>query len=273
MQGYAHTLTNERLQGLLIDALTRDPHAAGFDVHYQPIVRMRDEAITAVEALARWHHPVIGPIEPGRFIAAAEHCGLVDVIDDFVLNRTCADAQVLDSLFGAGLNLHVNVSASRLGHVDLESAIVRALKRHGTAPGRLVIEITETCRITDLRTAADSLTDVRKRGVRVALDDFGSGFNSLQELLALRPDVIKLDAALTREDAEPAHAEVLCRSVLAICRHMGLTVVAEGIENEQQAGTFRRMECHCGQGYLFGRPAPLDAASVAQPRVHVARSG
>ena len=177
------------LPNLLGEALSGDPSRAGFAVHYQPIVRISDGTIVAVEALARWRHPVVGPVDPDVFVTVAERAGLVAVLDDFVLDRACADTAVLALRFGRPIDVHVNVSAVRLGRPELEAAVNRALCRHALVPERLVLEITETSRMTDLRAAAAAVRRIRETGVRLALDDFGSGFNALAQLHALPVDV------------------------------------------------------------------------------------
>jgi EAL domain-containing protein (putative c-di-GMP-specific phosphodiesterase class I) len=242
----------------LLVALTHDPAAAGFEVHYQPIVRLDDATILAVEALARWHHPVAGSVEPGTFTAVAERAGLAAVLDDFVLNWACADADALADVYGRQVDVHVNVSASRMGGLDLEAAVAAALERYQLPPGRLVLEITETSRMDDLGAAAAVVRRLRERGVAVALDDFGSGFNMLAQLHALPVDIIKLDATLTNSGYDAWRTEALCRSVLAICERMSLKVIAEGIETETQARALRRMHCELGQGYLYGPPLRFD---------------
>lgn len=256
---------NGHLDNLVAAVLARgDPAAAGFEVHYQPIVRLDDCAIVAVEALARWRHPVAGRIEPGMFVPAAERVGLIGVLDDFVLNRACADAGALADAHGHEVDLHVNVSASRLSQPDLDRVVATVLDRRGLRPGRLTIEITETSRVTDLNAAAACLQRIRERGVRFALDDFGSGFNTLAQLHALPVDLIKLDATLTKAAAESWRTGALCRSTLAICHEMGLGAIAEGIETASQALALRRMGCHLGQGYLYGRPVRLDQSGLAR---------
>ncbi|GAA4684687.1 putative bifunctional diguanylate cyclase/phosphodiesterase [Phytohabitans rumicis] len=251
------------LPDLLADALAGDPGAAGFEVHYQPIVRFEDAATVAVEALARWSHPAVGAIDPDVFVRLAERSGLVAALDDFVLDRACADAAALTEAYGQAVDVHVNVSAGRLGRPELEAALDRVLAAHALRPGRLVLEITETSRITDLPAAAAAARRIRARGVRVALDDFGSGFNALAQLHALPVDVVKLDAALTDIDTEPDRTEALARSVLAICAELQITVVAEGVETLSRAGALARLGCRLGQGYLYGPPRPLAALTVA----------
>ncbi|MEU4218646.1 bifunctional diguanylate cyclase/phosphodiesterase [Actinoplanes sp. NPDC026623] len=259
---------NADLPHLLARALSGEPAAAGFEVYYQPIVRLSDGAIVAVEALARWTDPVAGPVDPDVFVTVAERTGLVAAIDDFVLDRACADASALASTYGRPIDMHVNVSAARLGQHGLEEAVDRALQRHSVRASRLVVEITETRRIPDMPRAVEVAERLRRRGVRVALDDFGSGYNALAQLHSLPVDIVKLDSTLTDVDSSPERAGALCRSVLAICAELNIAVVAEGIETPAQARALAALGCDFGQGYLFGQPGPvhrLAAMIPAQP--------
>jgi diguanylate cyclase len=264
-QRTTHFLPDASLRALLADSLARHPADAGFEVHYQPIVRFEDGATVAVEALPRWHHPTAGRIETRAFIAAAEHIGLLAVLDDFVLNRACTDAATLADAYGLEVGLHVNIASTRLGRPDLNAAIQWALERHRVQPRRLTLEITETSRITDLSAAANSLQRIRERGVRVALDDFGSGLHALKQLHTLPVDLVKLDPTLLTLDVELWRLEALLRSLLSACEEMSLIVAAEGIETATQAFVLRRLGCHLGQGELYGLPQPL-ACLVAQQR-------
>jgi diguanylate cyclase (GGDEF)-like protein len=275
---------NADLPHLLARALSGAPAAAGFEVYYQPIVRFADGATVAVEALARWTDPVAGPVDPDVFVRVAERTGLVTAIDDFVLDRACEDAAALANTYGRPIDVHVNVSAARLGHDGLEESIVRALERHAVRPSRLVVEITETRRIPDLPDAAVVAARLRSIGVRIALDDFGSGFNALAQLHSLPVDIVKLDSTLTDVDVAPERAGILLRSVLAICADLNIAVVAEGIETPARAQALASLGCPLGQGYLFGQPHPMhrlaapvipaqsqhtnERAHAATPRIH-----
>jgi diguanylate cyclase (GGDEF)-like protein len=253
------------LPHLLAQALAGgNPAAAGFEVYYQPIVRFTDGATVSVEALARWTDPVAGPVHPDVFVTVAERTGLVVAIDDFVLDQTCADAAMLEKIYGRPIGMHVNVSAARLGQDGLEDAVRAALARHRVAPARLVIEITETRRIPDLPRAAAVAARLRSQGVRIALDDFGSGFNALAQLHSLPVDIVKLDSTLTDVDVAPERAGALCRSVLAICTELNIVVVAEGIETVGRAEALAELGCPLGQGYLFGQPSPLNRLTPPQ---------
>ncbi|MDP9796467.1 diguanylate cyclase (GGDEF)-like protein [Catenuloplanes nepalensis] len=242
------------LPGLLAEALAAGPAESGFTVHYQPIVDLHGDAVLAVEALARWTHPDLGVIGPDVFVAVAERAGLVAALDDFVLDTAARDARALAELHGRDVALHVNVSAGRLGRPELEIAVADALRRHELAPELLILEITETRRIADLGAAVAAAGRLREMGVRLALDDFGTGFNSLAQLHALPVSIVKLDAALTTADDR---SRALVRSVLSICRDLGASVIAEGIEGPEQAAALAGLGCPLGQGYLYGAPAPL----------------
>jgi EAL domain-containing protein (putative c-di-GMP-specific phosphodiesterase class I) len=218
-----------------------------------------------VEALARWTDPVAGPVHPDVFVTVAERTGLVVAIDDFVLDQAGADTAMLEAIYGRPIDVHVNVSAARLGQDGLEDAVLAALARHSVPPARLVVEITETRRIPDLPRAAAVAARLRAQGVRIALDDFGSGFNALAQLHSLPVDIVKLDSTLTDVDVAPERAGALCRSVLAICTELNIVVVAEGIETVGRAEALAELGCPLGQGYLFGQPGPLNR--LAPPRI------
>jgi EAL domain-containing protein (putative c-di-GMP-specific phosphodiesterase class I) len=217
-------------------------------------VRIGDGATVAIEALARWTDDVLGPVSPQVFVAAAENAGLIGELDNLVLDEACRMSADLGRI-----RLHVNVSASRLGCPTLEGSVRDALQRHGLPGTRLILEITETSRIPDLSDAVASVRRLREFGVQLALDDFGAGYNTLAQLHSLPADIVKLDQALTRE-ADDA----LGQSVVAICRSMGMPVIAEGIETQAQVGRIVRWGCEFGQGYLYGKSAPLDSLKLSR---------
>jgi diguanylate cyclase (GGDEF)-like protein len=242
----------------LLAASLRD--GTGLDVHYQPIVRLDDDTVVAVEALARWTHPSLGPVSADMFIATAEEIGLIRLVDDFVLDRACRDAAAFRGPW-ASIAVHVNTSAARLGRPEHEDTVRSAVLRHGLAPHRLLLELTETAPLPDLGAAAGAVRRLGRLGVRFALDDFGTGYNALAQLHAMPVDEVKLDRTFTLADG--GRSEAICRSIVQICTGMGVTVVAEGIETAGQAAAMAALGCRYGQGHRYGKSGPL--SEVAPP--------
>ncbi|ABW10573.1 diguanylate cyclase/phosphodiesterase [Parafrankia sp. EAN1pec] len=254
--GMASPEAGAHLADALATALRRGGRSAGFDVHYQPIVRLRDGHPVALEALARWTDPGRGPVPPGTFVAAAENGGMVGLLDDLVLTRACTEV-ALAYPAGSRLRLHVNVSASRITDTRLRDSVARVLAASRLDPRRLVVEVTETSRIADLSAAADVLSGVRDLGVAIALDDVGAGNTSLAVLHRLPVDVVKLDRTLIEFPMDGSRVSNLRRSMIDVAHALGAVVVAEGIERESQLVELDRLGCELGQGFLFARPGPL----------------
>jgi diguanylate cyclase (GGDEF)-like protein len=224
----------------------------GFSLAYQPIVRLPDGTPVAVEALARWTAPNGTEVAPDAFVAAAEAARLGATLDAMVLDLACSE------ICGAGVDLvlHVNIGAARMGSVDFEQEVSRTLARHGMAPSQLVLEITETVPVIDLADAAAQITRLNGLGVKVALDDFGAGYNSLTYLHGLPVQIIKLDRGLAA-GPEPERIVTLYRSVIRLCGELGLGLIAEGIESTAQAEMIYAAGCRLAQGHMFGRALPI----------------
>ncbi len=245
------------VQQLIVQALANGPAEAGFEVHYQPIVRMEDSATMGVEALARWRHPAHGYICTEVIVSTAERLGLMAAVDDFVLGRACEDSDALAKAYGWPVDVHVNVSAARLGIPSLEVAVAKALERSGLHPGRLVLEITETAQVPDIDAAIACADRLRELGVRIALDDFGAGFSWLGRLRSLPVDIVKLDASTTCVEVDSHRAQAICSSLLFLCGELQLVAVAEGVETHRQAELLAQLGCRMGQGYFYGLPEPI----------------
>lgn len=235
----------------------------GFTLAYQPVVGLPDARPVAVEALARWTAPNGMQIPPETFVAVAEGAGMGAALDAMVLELACSE------LVRAGLDLalHVNIGAARLGNRAFEQQVVQTLARHGVEPGRLVLEVTETVPIVDLTEGAAAIRRLGAAGVKVALDDFGAGYNSLSYLHALPVEVVKLDRSLAA-GGDPDRDLALYRSVIGLCDALGLVVIAEGIEFREQADMLLSAGCPLAQGYLFGRAMSMSDVSrlVSQDR-------
>lgn len=237
----------------------------GFTLAYQPIVQLSDGTPVAVEALARWTTPNGTQIQPDAFVATAEAAGLGATLDAMVLDLACREVQAAD----LDLAVHVNIGAARLGSLEFEQQLVRTLTRCGMSANQLVLEVTETVPIVDLADAAAQISRLNELGVRVALDDFGAGFNSLTYLHALPVQIIKLDRGLA-VGADPGRNVKVYRSVVRLCDALGLDVIAEGIESDAQADAVYAAGCRLAQGHLFGQAAPITGlrSSVRLMRQH-----
>ncbi|MFB1296534.1 putative bifunctional diguanylate cyclase/phosphodiesterase [Mycobacterium sp. pW049] len=238
---------------------------AGFSLAYQPVVRLDDESLVAVEALARWTAPNGIVIPPETFVAVAESAGLGATLDALVLDLACREVEEA----GLGeMNIHVNVGAARLGNLGFEEQVRNTLSHCAMDPHRLVLEITETLPIVDLDDAAAQIRRFNEIGVRMALDDFGAGYNSLTYLHALPVQIVKLDRSLA-VGSDPDRDLALYRSVIGLCSDLGLDVVAEGIETRLQADTVHTAGCQYAQGHLFGKPVPMSVLSEEwKDRIH-----
>lgn len=248
----------KRVEGEIRAGLERNE----FDVHYQPLVDATTGAVVAVEALCRWPGRPDGPLGPEEFIPVAETCGLIHPLGLFVLRRACTD------LAGyPGLKLNVNVSPAQFRHPEFEREAARIMRTTGFPPQRLQIEITEGYLIDNPDRANRAIAAFSKMGVRVALDDFGSGFASIGYLRNYGFSGIKIDKSLARGLGDDPKASMLISGMVHLANGLDMQVTAEGVETERQATLLRLAGCHQLQGFLFGAPAPLDALdlSMMQP--------
>lgn len=224
----------------------------GFRLVYQPIVTLPDGRPVAVEALARWTAANGIDISAETFVAVTEAAGLGADFDALVLDMACAEVRTS----GLDLDIHVNIGGARLGNPGFEAKVREVSARHRIPRERLVLEITETVPVVDLERAATQIDRFGELGVKVALDDFGSGFSSLTYLHCLPVDIVKLDRSLAA-GGRPDRDLTLYRSVIGLCDDLGLAVIAEGIETAEQAEMVRRAGGRLAQGHLFGRPVPI----------------
>jgi diguanylate cyclase (GGDEF)-like protein/PAS domain S-box-containing protein len=228
-------------------------------VHYQPVVGLGDGETVAVEALMRWSHPVHGDVSPVRFIPVAEETGMIVALGAWVLERACGDLPVLQA--GApGVRIGVNVSAVQLREPGFPEEVRAILRRTGVAPADVVLELTESVFAGDEHVAG-ALRALRALGVSLSVDDFGTGYSSLSYLRRLEVDSIKIDRSFVAGLGEEPRDAALVRSIIELGHALGLTMVAEGVEDADQETFLRDAGCDLAQGWLFGRPAPLALAA------------
>jgi diguanylate cyclase (GGDEF)-like protein/PAS domain S-box-containing protein len=231
-------------------------------LHYQPQASIRG-AITGFEALIRWFHPSRGLVPPGTFIPLAEESGSIIEIGEWTLRQACREA----ASWPKPLQVAINLSPVQFRHGDLPGLVHSVLLETGLAPGRLELEITEGVLIGDYSRAVSILRRLKSLGVRIAMDDFGTGYSSLSYLQAFPFDKIKIDRAFIANLERNAQSAAIIRAVIGLGRGLNLPVVAEGVETEGQLAFLTRESCDEVQGYLVGRPAPIDdfAAMVGRP--------
>ncbi|RKF18379.1 EAL domain-containing protein [Altericroceibacterium spongiae] len=202
------------------------------------------------EALLRWMHPEYGMVTPDRFIDAAEQNGLIIPLGEWVIRQACRDA----ASWSKPYKVAVNISPIQLVQMDLPRIITESLLEAGLPASRLEVEITETAIIDDKLRALTNLRRIKALGVSVAIDDFGTGYSSLDTLNSFEFDKIKIDRSFLADCCDNENAQAIIRAVLALGQSLGLPVLAEGVENEQQLALLRAMDCAEAQGYYFGKP-------------------
>lgn len=226
------------------------------ELHYQPIVDLRRGTVAGVEALARWTHPVLGPVSPGRFVPAAERVGMIADFDRYVLRRATEQARAWVEL-GTPVMVSVNVSAIRFGQPGLLDDVDDALLRTGLDPRLLQLEITETAVMHDLEASSVQIAALRGRGVRIAVDDFGAGQTSLGHFHRFTADTVKLDRTFVVAAAKDPRTARLLRGLMDLFASLGADVVGEGISDENEYLSMLALGCPRGQGFFLGRPAPV----------------
>jgi diguanylate cyclase (GGDEF)-like protein len=234
-------------------------HADQLFLAYQPIVELRDGAITGLEALLRWNHPTLGLMAPDQFIPLAEETGLIVDIGAWVLQTACKRAAVWHA-HGYEINVSVNVSARQLEDPDFGQTVHDALELSGLDPDWLILEITETAMMHDAENTARLLGSLRPIGIRVAIDDFGTGYSSLSHLQHFPVDALKIDRSFVAGIPHSAESRALVHTMVQLGKSLELDIIAEGIEEVGQQEYLRGEGCEGGQGFLFARP--LDVTAV-----------
>jgi EAL domain-containing protein (putative c-di-GMP-specific phosphodiesterase class I) len=253
---YTEQLIAAATERMTLDAaLRRAIEREEFVLHYQPLVETDSRRLIGVEALVRWQRPEDGLVAPGHFIPLAEETGLIVPLGAWVLEQACRQfTGWLAQRFAIDI-LAVNLSSVQFRHPELVAMVADTLRRTGMPPERLELEITESAMMDVIETEA-KLKALKELGVRLSIDDFGTGFSSLAYLKRFPIDKLKVDQSFVRDiPAQRADMEIVA-AVISLARSLRLDVLAEGVETETQLETLRGMECEFAQGYLFSRPLP-----------------
>jgi len=267
--------SSSSLRQALDEALRTAIRTRQLRVYYQPIIRLSTGEACGFEALVRWPHPKLGLVSPAELVPVAEASDAIVELSDFVLGEACRAVHRLETIFrpSSAFRMAVNVSSRELVRDDLVERVERALDRADVPPHALVLEVKETALMDDWEAGQEAFQKLRMRGVRIHMDDFGTGMSSLSYLHRFQLDALKIDGAFTGRLHDNPGAEEIVRSVISIARDLHLGVVAEGVENREQMRRLQALGCDEAQGFLFGAPLPLEAVEALLrrgPRLAVA---
>ena len=227
-----------------------------FRLYYQPKVAAASGEVVGAEALIRWQHPDLGLIGPAQFIPIAEESGIIVAIGTWVMEEACRQRAAWATCLAPDFQVSVNLSAAQFAQADLVETVVRALDAAGVSPSQLQIELTETMLMGDLARGLEVLRQLREHGVALAIDDFGTGYSSLNYLKRLPISCLKIDRSFVRDLNDDPRDAAIVRSTVALAHNLGLSVVAEGIENAEQRDVLVSFGSDELQGYLYSPPLP-----------------
>jgi diguanylate cyclase (GGDEF)-like protein len=269
-----HAVEQLALESALRHAVERHE----FDLHYQPIVRTSDDRIGSLEAMLRWRHPVMGMVRPEQFIRLAESSGLIVPIGDWTIRTACKHLAEWRATY-PDLRVAVNVSGRQLKQPDFVEMVTAVLNENGLAPGALELEVTEMSATNSEPAIVERLRALREMGVRISIDDFGTGFSSVSVLRVFPVDALKIDTSFVRDLVLDPNDAAIAKAVVALAKSMGLMVVAEGVENPAQLDFLRGQGCEMWQGYLCCPPVQKSevltvlgrrsSGAIVQPRTSV----
>ncbi len=229
-------------------------------VFYQPIYSLSDETMVGFEALARWEHPTLGHIPPDKFIPIAEEIGIIYSLGEHILKKACVQMQYLRGLNEENENLilSVNLSSKQFAHSYLVNDIMQVLNETGFPPNRLRLEITESVFFEHKTRAIEMLHQLRELEIEIDIDDFGTGYSNLGYLTHLPISTLKIDRTFVDSIEEQGHNLEIVQTIITLARGLGMKVIAEGVENENQLEQLKKLNCEGAQGYFFSKPMCFD---------------
>jgi diguanylate cyclase (GGDEF)-like protein len=229
-----------------------------FVLHYQPQVNFKTGQVIGFEALIRWQHPEWGLVSPAKFIPVAEETGLILPIGDWVLHTACQQLKVWIEEGYSACRLSINMSALQVRDPQLVETVEKVLKETQVDPNCLVLELTESTLVQDMEATVRQLERLKKLGVLIALDDFGTLYSSLNYLKNFPLDILKIDRSFVRDITIDHKSFEIVRTIISLGHRLKLNVVAEGIEREEQMIKLKEQHCNEGQGYIFGHPLSIE---------------
>lgn len=261
-QLYAPAMNSSALERLYLESSMRKALERGeFALHYQPQVNLNTGKIVGMEALVRWQHPEFGLILPAEFIPIAEETGLILPIGEWVLNTACKRGRAWQDAGYQDIRVAVNLSARQFQQRDLIGVVKQALDESGLDPNYLELEITESAIMKDADAAVSILHKLKEIGIKVAIDDFGTGYSSLSYLKRFPIDILKIDQSFVRDITIDPDDAAIAKAIITLAHSLGLTALAEGVENVEQVEFLRSLKCDGVQGYLFSCPVPAEEAT------------
>lgn len=256
-QIFSESMLKETAQRLTLEHALRHALANGeMSLHYQPQFSLTTGAVTGMEALLRWTHPKLGSISPTQFIPLAEETGLIVPLGEWAFLRACREGKALQDELGMDLTVSVNLSPRQFLQKNLLQLVERALAQSGLPPDLLQIEITENMLMINSGDNLDKLQKMRELGVRISIDDFGTGFCSFSYLLQYQVDRLKIDQSFVKQAGTDANATAVVRTIIAMSHGLNIKVVAEGVETEEQMRFLQRRRCDEVQGNFIAPPVP-----------------
>ncbi|MCL5668549.1 MAG: EAL domain-containing protein [Gammaproteobacteria bacterium] len=235
-------------------------------LHYQPQIELATGKITGAEVLLRWQHPDLGEIPPSRFIPIAEQTGLIETLGEWALRSACAQVQAWHKAGLTPLRVAVNLSARQFYQKNLLETITAILKGTGLDPRWLDLELTESIVMQQVEATVDILRALKAMGTSISIDDFGTGYSSLSYLKKFPVDFLKIDRSFISGIPSISDDTALTATIIAMAHSLGIKVVAEGVETEQQAAFLRAHQCDAGQGYYFSKPLPAEEFALLLKR-------
>jgi EAL domain-containing protein (putative c-di-GMP-specific phosphodiesterase class I) len=252
---FTPAMQSEAARALTLEnALRRALERQQLSLAYQPMIDLRSGQLTGVEALLRWQHPELGHISPNEFIPVAEACGLIDMIGEWALRSAAMQLRAWRDQGLPALTVAVNLSAMQLLKVQLPALVDRILLESGLGPQDLELELTEGAAMADPQRAIAVLDALHQRGIRVSIDDFGTGHSSLSYLKRFRAYKLKIDQSFVRDIQSSNNECAIVSAIIHMASSLGIHTIAEGVETETQLRFLRQQGCEAAQGFLFSRP-------------------